>query len=172
MLGFNDHSLPAPHLGFVHERYFTGGSISPSPRDLSCTTEKALRSRLDRFVALFDEVVEPFFASLASRSQLADALSDQTTMDYIRGLLYLADADADRAAMAARAGAGREVSLPTAAACRFRSAACRRSGRRSLLRRHGRNDAAGSGRTPKSSPTRFSSAAADRDFAASRRRHG
>jgi hypothetical protein len=99
MLGFNDHSLPAPHVGFVHVRYFTGGSISPAPRDLSCETEKALRSRLHRFVTLFDQVVEPFFASLTSRSQLADALCEQATMDYIRGLLYLADGDPDRAAI-------------------------------------------------------------------------
>lgn len=98
MLGFNDLALPEPHAGFVHVRYFTGGSLSTSPRDLSCQTETSLRSKLDRFVALFDDLVDPFFASLASRSQLADAVLGQPTLDYVRGLLYLADGDAGRAA--------------------------------------------------------------------------
>jgi hypothetical protein len=98
MLGFNARTLPPPSTGFVHVRYFTGGSLSDSPRDLSCDTPDALRSRLERFRECFDSIVQPFFQSITTKSQLADTLSEQPTLDYVRGLLYFADGDRSRAA--------------------------------------------------------------------------
>jgi hypothetical protein len=92
LVGFNDHgALPLPNNGFVLARYFTGGSLSGAARELDCSDGRALERRLQRFRECFDPVIEPFFAAIATRSELAVAIANEPQSDYVRGRLYFAD---------------------------------------------------------------------------------
>jgi len=92
LIGFNDHgALPPPNNGFVLARYFTGGSLADVPRELDCSDVRVLERRLLRFTECFDPIIEPFFAAIATRSELAGAVANNPQSDYVRGRLYFAD---------------------------------------------------------------------------------
>jgi len=69
--------------------YFTGGSISSSPRKISCHDKNSLNSGLQRFIDQYDQVVEPYFSSFTNCSDIADKLSNDIELSSYVGDLYL-----------------------------------------------------------------------------------
>ena len=95
LLGFGHTQIPSD--GFILARYFTGGSLAATRKGLACPNVTVLRTRLQRLVTEFSRVVEPFFDSVRSSLELAEALHDDPTADYLRGHLFLRGGDKQRA---------------------------------------------------------------------------
>lgn len=64
----------APEGAYLH-RYFTGGSLSDSPKSFPFKSESDLRQHLMRLKENLKSVIFPFFESTASLEQYADNLS-------------------------------------------------------------------------------------------------
>ncbi|MFV1977665.1 MAG: hypothetical protein ACC651_18135 [Candidatus Scalindua sp.] len=69
--------------------FFTGGSLSKKARKLSCKNSEVLKSRLKRFIDLYDEIVESYISSFKTCSDIADELSNDEGLSGYRGDLYL-----------------------------------------------------------------------------------
>jgi hypothetical protein len=95
LVGFGDALIASD--GFMLARYFTGGSLANVRKDLPCPNETVLSTRLRRLISEFSRVLEPFFDSVRSRQELADALRGDPLADYVRGQLYLLGGDKQRA---------------------------------------------------------------------------
>ena len=65
----------APEGAYLH-RFFTGGSLSTSPKDFSFKSEKDLRSHLIRLKNNLQNLIFPFLESVTDLEEYADSLSE------------------------------------------------------------------------------------------------
>lgn len=81
--------------GVLAERHFTGGSLASSPRKLGCRDAAQLEASLNRFLACYDSVIEPYFEVVPDCGALAEILPP--IHDWYRALLFLEAGDGSSA---------------------------------------------------------------------------
>lgn len=87
MLFANAPAIDGDADGGHFVRYFTGGSLSSTPRELPCKTDEQLRATLQRFRAHLDPTIEPLFSNVATPAALAVALGDDPLLGAYRAQL-------------------------------------------------------------------------------------
>ncbi len=68
--------------------YFTGGSLSDSPRKFPCNSSSVLEAGLNRFVAVYDQIIEPYFIAFKSCADIADSIIRDPALGSYCGDLY------------------------------------------------------------------------------------
>lgn len=77
--------------------YFTGGSLSKTPKNIPCNNQDILAGRIERFISSYNEIVGAYLSRFCSISDIADDLSCDQSLSSYRGDLYLLDGEKGKA---------------------------------------------------------------------------
>ena len=75
--------------GLHYIQFFTGGSMSGSPRDIPCRNEAQARASLGRIAGHLNSMILPFLNAASTPSELADLIEDPDLEPYINMLRNL-----------------------------------------------------------------------------------